>query len=47
MGSRYVQTLNDREQEKSKASSGMFEVLDEKFKLQHIETILSLQYELP
>ena len=43
-GLRLVQTLNDREQEKCKTSSGLFEVLNEEFKLQQNETILSLQY---
>ena len=43
-GLRFVQTLNDREQEKCKTSSGLFEVLSEKLRLQHNETILTLQY---
>ena len=32
-GFRLVQTLNDREQEKCKASSGLFKALSEQFKL--------------
>ena len=41
-GLRFVQTLNDREQEKCKTSSDLFEVLSEKFKLQHNEAILAV-----
>ena len=41
---RLGQTLHDGEQEKCKTWSGMFEVLNEKFKLQHNKTMLSLQY---
>ena len=37
-----MQTLSDEENEKSRPSAGLFEVLCEKFKLQHNETILSL-----
>ena len=37
-------TLNYREEEKSKKSSGMLEVLSENFKPQHNETVLSLSY---
>ena len=42
-GLRFVQTLTDNEQEKFKVSSDLF-TLSEKFKPQHNETILSLQY---
>ena len=41
---RFVQTLNDEEQEKSKTSLGLFEVLGNKFKPQHNEMILQLKY---
>ena len=37
---RFVQTLN----EKCITSAGLFEVLSEKFRLQHNETILSMKY---
>ena len=43
-GLRFVQTLNDREQEKYSTSTGPFEVLSENFKPQHNKTTLSLQY---
>ena len=43
-GLRIVQTLIDNEQEEYQTSSGLFEVLSEKFKPQHHETMLSLQY---
>ena len=43
-GLKFMQTLNDEEQGKFKTSMGLFEVLSENFKLQHNETILSLQY---
>ena len=39
-----MQTLNDREQEKCETNSGLFEVLNEKFKYHNNRTILSLQY---
>ena len=38
------QKLTDNEQEKCQTSYGLFKVLSEKFKLQHNETISSLQY---
>ena len=41
-GLRLIQTLNDSEKEKCKTSTGLFEVLSEKFKPQHNETILYL-----
>ena len=43
-GLRFVQTLNDEEQEECTTCAGLFLVLSEKFKLQHNETVLSLQY---
>ena len=39
-----MQTSNDEEQEKCKTSIALFAVLSENFKLQHNETILSVQY---
>ena len=41
---RFVQTLNNKEKEKCKTSSGLFYILSEKFKPQHNEIMLSLQY---
>ena len=41
---RFIQMLTDSEQEKHQTSSGLFEVLREKLKPQHNETILSQQY---
>ena len=38
------QTLNDEEKEKCKTIMGLFKVLSELFKSQHIETVLPLQY---
>ena len=43
-GLRFVQTLNDEEEEKCKTSSGLFEVLNGEFRPQQNEMILSLQY---
>ena len=40
----FVQTLNNEEKEKCKTSSGLFEVLSDKFKPEHNKMILSLQY---
>ena len=40
----FVQTFNNNEQEKCKTSSGLFEVLSEKLKPQHNETVSSLRY---
>ena len=39
-----VKMLNDEEQEKYKTSAGLFGVLSDKFKPEHNEMILSLQY---
>ena len=39
-----MQTLIDEEQEKCRTSTGLFEVLNEKFKPQYNETIVPLQY---
>ena len=44
---RLIQTFIDSEKEKCKTSAGLFEVLSEKFKPQHNERILSLQYQKP
>ena len=41
---RFVKTLTDNGQEKYKPSSGLFEVLCEKFDPWYNDTILSLQY---
>ena len=43
-GLRLVQTLNDKEQEKYRTGMEFFQGLSEKFKPQHNETILQLQY---
>ena len=39
-----MQTINGEENEKCKTSMSLFEVLSEKFRSQHNETTLSLQY---
>ena len=39
-----MQTLNDTEQEKCRTHAGLFEVLSDIFKPQHIKAILSMQY---
>ena len=39
-----MQTFNDGKQGKCRISVGLFEVLSEKFKWQHNEMILALQY---
>ena len=41
-GLRFLQVLNNTEQEKFRTSAGLFEVLNEKCRLLHNETILSL-----
>ena len=43
-GLRFVQILNERENGKGKTCAGLFEVLSEKFKLQHKKAILLMQY---
>ena len=43
-GLQFMQIFNDTEQEKCRPSAGLFEVASEKFKPQHNETILSMQY---
>ena len=43
-GLKFILTLNDSEKEKWKTLAGLFQGLNAKFKLQQIETILSLQY---
>ena len=43
VGLRFMQTLNDTEQQKCRASAELLDMFSEKFKLQH-ETVLSLQY---
>ena len=40
----FIQTMNDEGQEKCKTTMGLFEVLGEKFKPQHSETVLSFKY---
>ena len=41
---RFVQNLNDQEQEKCKTSKGLFKVTRSRVKPQHTEMILSLQH---
>ena len=40
----FMQTLNIEKHEKCRTSMGLFEVLSDKFKPQHNETTLPLQY---
>ena len=43
-GLRFMQMLNDTEQENCRTIAGLFEVLSQMFWLQHKETISSLKY---
>ena len=43
-GSHFMQTLNDEGNEICKSSAGLFNILNAKFKPQHNETNLLLQY---
>ena len=43
-GLRFVETLNGKKQEKCQTCFGLLKVLSAKFKMQHDETIVSLQY---
>ena len=43
-GLNFIQMLTAKEQEKCKTNTGLFQMLNEKFKPQHNETILLFQY---